>query len=190
MKILVIDNYDSFVYNLVHYIEQIGEEYQVEVVRNDEVDIDKVGEYDKLLLSPGPGIPEEAGKMPAVIAQYAGKLPILGVCLGHQAIAEYLGAKLENMKDVLHGISTPMKVVAKDVLYEDIPDTFNVGRYHSWHVSKSDLPKEIEVTAEDEKGSILSFKHAEFNLRGVQYHPESVLTEHGLKIIENWLKRS
>jgi anthranilate synthase component 2 len=189
MKILVIDNYDSFVYNLVHYIEQIGEEYHVEVVRNDEVDLGAVGSYDRILLSPGPGIPEEAGKMPELIQKFAGKLPILGVCLGHQAIAEYLGGKLENMKDVLHGISTPMKVTKADAIYEELPSDFNVGRYHSWHVSKEGLPKEIVVTAEDEQGSILSFKHESMNLRGVQYHPESVLTEHGLKIIENWLKK-
>lgn len=186
MKILVIDNYDSFVYNLVHYIEQAGD-HTVEVVRNDEVDMSKVSEFDKILLSPGPGIPSESGQLMDVVAQFAGKIPILGVCLGHQAIAEFFGGKLENMEHVLHGIATPMKVIQEDELYTDLPVEFNVGRYHSWHVNPENLPAELETTAEDEHGSIMSFKHVSMNVRGVQYHPESVLTEHGHKIIENWL---
>jgi len=186
MKILVVDNYDSFVYNLVHYIEQLGD-YDVTVKRNDEITLAEVDDYDKILLSPGPGIPSEAGLMLEIVNKYKSEKPILGVCLGHQAIAEVVGCELENMDDVLHGVATNINVIAEDVLYKGLPTTFKVGRYHSWQVKKDTIMPDLIITAEDDKGSILSFRHKKYDVWGVQYHPESVLTEHGLEIINNWL---
>lgn len=187
MKILVLDNYDSFVYNLVHYIKQLGYE-DVDVYRNDKITLEEVAKYDKILLSPGPGIPEEAGIMIDLIKKYANSKSILGVCLGHQAIAEAFGSELENMDEVLHGIGDTMIVVEDDVIYNELPQEFEVGRYHSWQVKKDSLGDVFKLTGKDNKGNVMSMRHKSLDVVGVQYHPESVLTEYGLKIVENWLK--
>ena len=187
MKILVLDNYDSFVYNLVHYIKQLGYN-DVDVYRNDKIYLAEVAKYDKILLSPGPGIPEEAGIMIDLIKQYADSKSIMGVCLGHQAIAEAFGSELENMEEVLHGIGNRMEVIAEEVLYDGLPKEFEVGRYHSWQVKKNTLGDTFNITGVDKQGNVMSMRHASLDIVGVQYHPESVLTEHGLKIVENWLK--
>lgn len=184
-KILVIDNYDSFVYNLVHYLEAFGA--QVDVVRNKNVNLDAVKNYDKILLSPGPGIPDEAGQLKAVIKAYYETKPILGVCLGQQAIMEVFGGQLENLKDVYHGIATSINITAKDeILYQNLSDKIKVGRYHSWVVQKT-LPEVLEATSVDEFGNIMSLRHKAYDVRAVQYHPESVLTPQGKQIIQNWL---
>ena len=186
MKILVLDNYDSFTYNLVHALKKF-EGVKVTVIRNDEVMDDEPGLFDKIVFSPGPGIPEEAGKMLAVIRNYAGKRPMLGVCLGHQAIGEAFGGKLQNMNKVLHGIATPIHVTATSYLFKDMPETFEAGRYHSWIVEKEALPSVLEVTALDAEGRIMSMQHRKFDIQGVQFHPESILTPMGEKILENWI---
>jgi len=187
-KILVIDNYDSFVYNLVHYLEAF--DVEVDVVRNKSIDLDKVDAYDKILLSPGPGIPDEAGQLKAVIKQYYKTKPILGVCLGQQAIMEVFGGTLENLKQVYHGIATSIDITVKDEpLYKGLPTSINVGRYHSWVVHKR-LPDVLEVTSLDENGHIMSLRHKHFDVRAVQYHPESVLTPEGKTIIRNWIEKS
>jgi anthranilate synthase component 2 len=188
MKILVFDNYDSFTYNLVHYIEKIHGK-RPDVFRNDEIQLDKINEYDKILLSPGPGLPKDAGILIPLIKQYYQKKDILGVCLGHQAIAEALGGELSHMGIVLHGVATRTIVLDKNNgLYRELPAEFKAGRYHSWQVSRKNLPDDLQITAIDEQDRIMSFKHKQYKLTGVQYHPESVLTEFGEKIIENWLK--
>ncbi|MEI7522692.1 MAG: aminodeoxychorismate/anthranilate synthase component II [Mariniphaga sp.] len=187
MKILVIDNYDSFTYNLVHALKKF-EGVTVEVKRNDDLAEGEPDQYDKIVFSPGPGLPEEAGQMPSVIRNYAGKKPMLGVCLGHQAIGESFGGRLENMNDVLHGIATPITVVAKSYLFESLPETFDAGRYHSWIVERESLPAVLEITSLDQEGRIMSFQHREFDIQGVQFHPESILTPIGEKILENWVK--
>ncbi len=185
MKILVIDNYDSFVYNLVHYLEAF--DCEVDVVRNKSVDLDKVERYDKILLSPGPGIPDEAGQLKAVIKQFYKTKPILGVCLGQQAIMEVFGGKLENLKEVYHGMASRIKITVDDEgLYEGLPKSIEVGRYHSWVVNKT-LPEELEATSIDEYGHIMSLRHKTYDIRAVQYHPESVLTPDGKTIIKNWI---
>ena len=184
-KILVIDNYDSFVYNLVHYLEAFGA--QVDVVRNKSVNLEAVKNYDKILLSPGPGIPDEAGQLKAVIKAYYETKPILGVCLGQQAIMEVFGGQLENLKEVYHGVSTSIDITVNDeVLYQNLPDKIEVGRYHSWVVQKT-LPEVLEATSVDEFGNIMSLRHKAYDVRAVQYHPESVLTPQGKQIIQNWL---
>jgi len=185
MKIFVIDNYDSFVYNLVHILKALQVE-TIDVIKNDKIDMDEVAAYDKILLSPGPGIPKNAGLMPAILQQYAASKSILGVCLGHQAIGEYFGGTLINLKEPLHGIASDISVLKQDYLFENIPDHFKIGHYHSWVVSNQ-LPKEIEILAKDDKGNIMALKHVEYDVRGVQFHPESILTEHGKTIIENWI---
>ncbi len=187
MKILVLDNYDSFVYNLVHYIKQLGFT-DVDVFRNDKIALADVAKYDKILLSPGPGIPEEAGIMIDLIKEYADSKSIMGVCLGHQAIAEAFGSELENMDEVLHGVGNKMQVVADEVLYNGLPKEFEVGRYHSWQVKKNSLGDTFKLTGVDVNGNVMSMRHNSLDVVGVQYHPESVLTQHGLKIVENWLK--
>ena len=187
MKILVIDNYDSITYNLVHALKKF-EGVTVEVKRNDDLAEGEPDQYDKIVFSPGPGLPEEAGQMPSVIRNYAGKKPMLGVCLGHQAIGESFGGRLENMNDVLHGIATPITVVAKSYLFESLPETFDAGRYHSWIVERESLPAVLEITSLDQEGRIMSFQHREFDIQGVQFHPESILTPIGEKILENWVK--
>ncbi|MBT3382789.1 MAG: aminodeoxychorismate/anthranilate synthase component II [Prolixibacteraceae bacterium] len=189
MKILVIDNYDSFTYNLVHAIKKISG-LPVDVFRNDEISLEEIEKYDKIVLSPGPGIPEEAGSLLEIIKEFAPKKSILGVCLGHQAIGEAFGGKLHNMKKVLHGIATPVKLTEnKSILFKELPESFDVGRYHSWIVQNENLPECFEVTSYDEEGLIMSMKHKKYDVQSVQFHPESVLTPLGEKMIENWLKK-
>ncbi len=187
MKILVIDNYDSFTYNLVHVLKKF-EGVTVDVKRNDEVADNEPGLYDKIVFSPGPGLPEEAGSMLSVIRNYSGKKPMLGVCLGHQAIGETFGGTLQNMNDVLHGIATPITVIAKSYLFEHLPETFEAGRYHSWIVDRESLPNVLEITSIDHEGRIMSFQHKQYDIQGVQFHPESILTPLGEKILENWVR--
>lgn len=187
MKILVIDNYDSFTYNLVHAIKKISG-LPVDVYRNDEISLNEIEKYDKIVLSPGPGIPEEAGLLLEIIKEFAPKKSMLGVCLGHQAIGEAFGGKLHNMNRVLHGIATPVELTQnKSELFKGLPNTFEVGRYHSWIVEKEDLPDCFDVTSYDNDGMIMSMKHKDYDVESVQFHPESVLTPLGEKIIENWL---
>lgn len=187
MRILVLDNYDSFTYNLVHYLEKVSDA-EIEVHRNDKITLKEIEQFDKILLSPGPGIPSEAGILLDLIKTYASSKSILGVCLGQQAIAEAFGGSLNNLSEVFHGVSTPIEIIGEDILFKNIPKKLNVGRYHSWAVNKNDLPKDLEITAVDGQGSIMALKHKTYDVRGVQFHPESVLTEHGLEMIENWVK--
>lgn len=188
MKILVFDNYDSFTYNLVHLVEKITGE-KVDVFRNDKIALADVEAYDKIILSPGPGIPEEAGLLLPLIKEYAATKSILGVCLGHQAIAEAFGGKLTNLSTVFHGVATPIKVKSqKSKILAGLPETIAVGRYHSWIVSEEDFPSVLEVTATDENGFIMGLQHKIFDVQGVQFHPESVLTPDGEQILRNWLK--
>lgn len=187
MKILVLDNYDSFTYNLVHAIESISGQ-KVEVHRNDKISLEGISRFDKIVLSPGPGIPDEAGIMKDVIRTYAGTKSILGVCLGHQAIGEVFGGTLVNLDRVFHGIATPINLEVNDEpIFNGLPAKFPGGRYHSWIVDRATLPECFEITATEENGQIMAMRHKQFDVRGVQFHPESVLTEGGLKIIENWL---
>ena len=185
MKIVIIDNYDSFVYNLSHVIKELGAE--VTVKRNDQFRLEELEEFDKILLSPGPGVPEEAGLLLDVIRRYAGKKPILGVCLGEQAIGEVYGGKLTNLDEVFHGIQSPVSLTAKDYLFEGLPSTVQVGRYHSWVVDQKDFPDCLEVTAVSEEGYIMALRHRTLDVRGVQFHPESVLTPEGKQILGNWI---
>lgn len=187
MKILVFDNYDSFTYNLVQMIKELTNA-QVDVYRNDEIALEKVQAYDKILLSPGPGIPSESGLLLPLIKEYAPTKSIFGVCLGQQAIAEAFGGSLSNLSKVYHGIATDVDVIKESILFEGLPKQFKVGRYHSWVVNEKDLPKDLVVTSKDEEGYIMSLEHNTYDVKGVQYHPESVLTPEGVKIIANWLK--
>lgn len=187
MKILVIDNYDSFVYNLVHYLKELR--CETYVVRNDQIDLESVPDYDKVLLSPGPGIPEEAGQLLEVIRRYGQEVPMLGVCLGHQAIGQAMGAQLVNLETVYHGVATKAyRTKTKDPLFEGIPDSMEIGRYHSWVVDQQDLPEALEITSRDDEGRIMSMRHRDFDLTGVQFHPESVLTPDGKQMIRNWIQ--
>ncbi len=187
-KLLVLDNYDSFTYNLVHYIEA-HPNYEVDVFRNDEITLDAVAVYDCIVLSPGPGLPADAGIMEALIKRYASTKKILGVCLGMQAIGEVFGAKLHNLDKVYHGVATPIKVLQEnDVIYKDLPSSFVVGRYHSWVLDTADFPEELTITALEENEQIMSITHQDYQVYGVQYHPESILTEHGKKLITNFLE--
>lgn len=189
MKIVVIDNYDSFTYNLVHAIKKISG-LPVDVFRNDEIALEELDQYDKIVLSPGPGLPVEAGLLLDIIRRYAPTKSVLGVCLGHQAIGDAFGGSLTNMNRVLHGIATPVTITENITdLYSGLPDTFQAGRYHSWIVNESDLPECLKVTAYDGKGMIMSMKHTRYDVEGVQFHPESVLTPMGEMMIANWLKR-
>jgi anthranilate synthase component 2 len=186
MNILVIDNYDSFTYNLVHLLNQLG--LDATVWRNDKFKLEGVEQFDKILLSPGPGIPSEAGLLLAVIEKYAATKSILGVCLGQQAIAEVFGGELYNLEKPVHGTATQINILdSNEVLFKDLPHRFAVGRYHSWAVKSESLPKELIITAEDEKGVMMSLRHQTLDVRGVQFHPESVLTEYGKEMIKNWL---
>ncbi|MBP5318778.1 MAG: aminodeoxychorismate/anthranilate synthase component II [Paludibacteraceae bacterium] len=185
MKIAIIDNYDSFTYNLSHLVKELGA--RVVVMRNDQVDFNQVDACDKIILSPGPGIPSEAGQLLEVIRRYAGKKPILGICLGHQAIGEVFGGKLTNLSEVYHGIQTPCRLLGNDYLFEGLPSSILIGRYHSWVVDINGFPPELLVTATSEEGFIMGLKHAEYDIRGIQFHPESVLTPDGRIIISNWL---
>jgi anthranilate synthase component 2 len=183
-EVLVIDNYDSFTYNLVHYLEELG--CRVQVRRNDQLLLEEVAPYNAIVLSPGPGIPEEAGLLKAIIKKYAPEKRIFGVCLGQQAIAEVFGGKLINLDQVYHGVATTIEVLGDDVLYRGLPETLEVGRYHSWVVDP-ELPPCLEVTAVDDQGEVMSLRHREYDLRAVQFHPESVLTPEGKKMLSNWL---
>ena len=188
MKILVFDNYDSFTYNLVHLVEKITHG-KVEVFRNDQIPLENVKAYDKIILSPGPGVPDEAGLLLPLIKEYASSKSILGVCLGHQAIGEAFGGKLTNLTSVYHGVATPIKILNhKSEILKGLGDSIEVGRYHSWVVNREGFPEELEITAEDEKGFIMALQHKTFDVQGVQFHPESVLTPDGEKIMRNWLK--
>jgi anthranilate synthase component II len=185
-RILVIDNYDSFTYNLVHYLEDLN--CEVTVYRNDEFDIEEIAVFDKILLSPGPGIPDEAGLLKAVIEKYAPTKSIFGVCLGQQAIGEVFGGTLSNLDKVYHGVATMVKTVVDDeLLFEGLGNEFEVGRYHSWVVD-ANLPDVLEATSFDENGQVMSLRHRTYDVRGVQFHPESVLTPNGKKMLENWVK--
>lgn len=186
-KILVIDNYDSFTYNLVHLLQELNQDYIV--VRNDKFELDYVEQFDKILLSPGPGIPEEAGLLMEVIRKYAATKSILGICLGQQAIAEVFGGTLFNLPKPLHGVATTIKVTdTKEKLFQNYPKDSKIGRYHSWAVSPETLPDSLHVTAVDENGIIMALRHKEYDVRGMQFHPESVLTDNGKVLIANWLK--
>jgi len=186
-RIMILDNYDSFTYNLVHAVQKITGQ-KVDVYRNDAISLEKVDAYDKILLSPGPGIPDEAGVMKLLIKEYAPTKSILGVCLGLQAIAEVFGSRLQNLSRVFHGVATSIHVVKReDPLFKDLPELFQAGRYHSWIVSRENLPECLEITAIDDQNEIMALSHHEYDVRGVQFHPESVLTPLGEKIIQNWL---
>jgi anthranilate synthase component 2 len=204
MKILVFDNYDSFTYNLVHLVEKITH-LKVDVYRNDQIPLEKVQEYDKIILSPGPGIPEEAGLLLPLIKKYAATKSILGVCLGHQAIGEAFGGKLINLSTVYHGVATPVHIVNGGLsavssdspltidhstrnLFDGLPETIEAGRYHSWILSDENFPAELEVTARDDNNYIMGLQHKKYDVQGVQFHPESVLTPMGEDILKNWLK--
>jgi len=184
-KVLVIDNYDSFTYNLVHYLEDLN--CEVTVKRNDKLELEDVDAFEKIVLSPGPGIPDEAGLLKDIIKTYASTKSIFGVCLGLQAIGEVFGGELENLRNVYHGVATQVTLAVNDeILFKGLNPTFEVGRYHSW-VVKNNLPESLEATSFDENGQIMSLRHKTYDVRGVQYHPESVLTPNGKKILENWL---
>ncbi len=184
--ILVLDNYDSFTYNLVHYVKELG--YSVDVYRNDKIRLENVNNYDKIILSPGPGLPKDAGILKDLIRRYASTKKIFGVCLGMQAMGEVFGGKLENLEEVYHGVATKVNITASNCpIYKGIPNQFEVGRYHSWAVSHSEFPEDLIITSKDIHGQIMSLQHREYQLYGVQYHPESILTEYGKLIIKNFL---
>ena len=185
MKVVIIDNYDSFTYNLSHLVKELGAE--VTVYRNDQFKLEQLEQFSKIILSPGPGIPSEAGLLLDVIREYAGKKPILGVCLGHQAIGEVFGGKLENLSDVFHGVATEGTQFGNDEIFSGLPRRITMGRYHSWVVSKENFPDCLEITAESDEGQIMALRHKTLNVRGIQFHPESVLTPDGRKMLQNWL---
>lgn len=188
MKILVLDNYDSFTYNLVYIIRELG--YHPTIIRNDKISLEEVDQYDKVLLSPGPGIPSEAGIMQQLIRVYAPTKAIMGVCLGHQGIGEVFGATLENLGDVLHGVAHQTRILdQEEYLFKGLPDNLTVGRYHSWSVVRASIPDELLITAEDEQGRVMGLRHTRYDVRGVQFHPESVLTVGGVQMMQNWLKQ-
>ncbi len=185
MKVIIIDNYDSFTYNLYHLIKELGA--AVEVLRNDKFTLNELEKYDKIVLSPGPGIPCEAGLLLEVIRTYAGKKPILGVCLGHQAIGEVFGASLINLDEIFHGVQSPIELSGNDFLFKGLKNEIPVGRYHSWVVDRKGLPDCLEITALSKEGQIMAMRHKQYDVRGIQFHPESVLTPDGKVILENWL---
>lgn len=187
MKIVIIDNYDSFTYNLYHLLREVGAD--TTVVRNDKFALPDLEIYDKIVLSPGPGIPSEAGLLLDTIDRYAGKKPILGVCLGHQAIGQYFGAELTNLTDVFHGVQTDVRRTNDDYLFNRLPERFPVGRYHSWVVDAKTMPNTLEVTAKSDEGLVMALKHKAYDIHGIQFHPESVLTPDGRKIIENFINK-
>lgn len=186
MKIVIIDNYDSFTYNLSHLLKELGAD--VTVVRNDKFELKDLEQYDKIVLSPGPGIPSEAGLLLDVIRTYAGRKPILGVCLGYQAIGEVFGASLENLKEVYHGVQTEGTQLGNDYIFEGLPERVMMGRYHSWVVAKDSVPECLEVTAMSDDGEIMAMRHRQYDIHGIQFHPESVLTPEGKTIVGNFLK--
>lgn len=184
-EVLVIDNYDSFTYNIVYLLRQLG--CKITVWRNDAFLLPQVGSFEYIVLSPGPGIPSEAGLMPALLEAYADSKKILGICLGHQAIGEFFGARLENLSRVFHGIQTEVFLDQLDPIFEGLPSSIQVGRYHSWVVAKNSLPQHLKCLAQDNQGYIMALRHSQFDVLGLQFHPESVLTPLGSKILENWL---
>lgn len=186
MKIVIIDNYDSFTYNLSHLVKELGAD--VTVVRNDQFELPELEQFDKIILSPGPGIPEEAGLLLDVIRTYTGRKPMLGVCLGHQAIGEVFGAKLINLSDVYHGVQTEGTQLGNDPIFDGLPERIKMGRYHSWVVDNSTLPSCLEGTATTDDGMIMALRHKDYDIHGIQFHPESVLTPDGRTIVDNWLK--
>lgn len=186
MNILVVDNHDSFVYNIVHLLDALNLA-TIKVVKNDVLNLESVKQFDKIVLSPGPGLPKDAGLMPQLIREYIFDKPILGVCLGHQAIVEHFGGTLKNMEQPLHGVSTSITITSEDYLFKSLPDSFEIGHYHSW-VAEHPLPELLQATSVDYFGNVMSFKHKILDVRGVQYHPESILTPFGKQILENWLK--
>jgi anthranilate synthase component 2 len=188
MKLLVFDNYDSFTYNLVHLVKQVDKNIEVDVFRNDEIPLENVAGYDKIILSPGPGIPSEAGQLLPLIEEYAPSKSILGVCLGHQAIGEVFGGTLVNLSTVYHGVALNCQLQSSP-LFEGLPEQIPVGRYHSWVVSREGFPEELDITAQDDNGYIMALQHKTYDVQGVQFHPESVLTPDGETILRNWLKR-
>ncbi|NJC24953.1 anthranilate synthase component II [Neolewinella antarctica] len=187
MNVLIIDNYDSFTYNLVQYVEEeLG--HSIDVYRNDKIDVERVGDYDLIVLSPGPGVPADAGIMPEIIKRYGKEKVIFGVCLGHQAIGEAFGGQLMNLDQVHHGIETTMeRTTAEDMLFANIPTSFNAGRYHSWVIDPASMPAELQITATGEFGGVMALRHREFPIFGVQFHPESIMTQHGRLMIKNLL---
>lgn len=185
-KIVIIDNYDSFTYNLSHLVKELGAD--VTVYRNDQFEMQQLEGYDKIILSPGPGIPSEAGLLLDVIKYYAGKKPILGVCLGHQAIGESFGGKLENLSDVFHGVATEGTQYGIDPIFSGLPERITMGRYHSWVVSKENFPDCLEITAVSDEGQVMAMRHRTLDIHGIQFHPESVLTTEGMTMIKNWLE--
>ena len=188
MNILLIDNYDSFTYNLSQYLEEEGgDDVEVTVWRNDQFGLDDVERFDKIVLSPGPGVPDEAGLLKAVIRRYAPTKPILGVCLGEQAIGEVFGAEIYNLNTVFHGIQSSVRIVASDYIFDNLSDSIKVGRYHSWVVGKEDFPAELEVTAVSDDGQVMALKHRRYDVHGIQFHPESILTPEGRIIIRNFI---
>ena len=189
MSILLLDNYDSFTYNLLHVVKELGAT-NVEVFRNDQIDLDEVERFDKIILSPGPGIPEEAGLLLPIIKRYAATKSILGVCLGHQAIGEAFGAKLENLTDVYHGVQTPIDILKEDLLFAGLGKEIPVGRYHSWVVGNENFPDCLEITAKSREGQIMALRHKTYRVHGIQFHPESVLTPDGKEIVRNFLSES
>ena len=185
MRIVIIDNYDSFTYNLSHLVKETGNE--VVVLRNDQFELDDLSVYDKIILSPGPGIPSEAGLLCPVIKRYAGHKPILGVCLGHQAIGEVFGGQLENLAEVFHGVASPCHIISDDPIFHSMEKDITVGRYHSWVVSRTGFPSCLEVTAVSDEGQIMAIRHRDYDIHGIQFHPESVLTPDGKTIIKNYI---
>lgn len=185
MRLLILDNYDSFTYNIVHAVKQLG--YEPDVIRNNQIKIEEFDKYDKIIISPGPGIPSESGILPEFLKEYADKKSILGICLGHQAIGERFGATLLNLPQVYHGIQTPIKITANDYIFNGLPAEINVGRYHSWVIDTKNFPNELEITALDSEGNIMAIRHKSLDIRGVQFHPESILTPDGVQILSNWL---
>jgi len=186
MRLLVLDNYDSFTYNLVHLIEKVSD-IPFDVVKNDQISLDEADRYTKILLSPGPGLPSESGIMPALLKKYHPTKSIFGVCLGLQAIGETFGCPLRNLETVFHGLATPLILAQKDDIFLNCPPRFNVGRYHSWVIDEKKISAELIVTAVDEQNRVMAVKHKLYNVRGVQFHPESILSEYGETIIKNWL---
>lgn len=187
MRLLILDNYDSFTYNIVHAVRHLG--FNPDVALNDSISIPEIEDYDKIIISPGPGIPSESGILPEMLRVFAHRKPILGVCLGHQAIGERFGARLENLSEVFHGVQTPVRLTSGDYILDGLGDEFPVGRYHSWIVSDENLPDCLEVTSRDSDGKIMSLRHKEFDVHGVQFHPESLLTPGGERIFANFLTR-
>ncbi|MCM1028485.1 MAG: aminodeoxychorismate/anthranilate synthase component II [Pseudoflavonifractor sp.] len=185
MKLFILDNYDSFTYNIVQALRRLGQEPGV--ARNDRVELDEIAAYDKIIISPGPGIPSEAGILPQLLERYAGEKPILGICLGHQAIGEHFGARLENLAEVFHGVSAQARVTAPDYILNGMGEEFTVGRYHSWVVSDEELPKCLIVTSRSPEGQIMSLRHRTMDIHGVQFHPESILTPGGERILANFI---